>query len=69
MPLSSRELEVLTELSNGQSYEDIAETLEVSLDTVKSHMKRIFVKLGARNGAHAVGKAYRMGLLGGDDAA
>jgi two-component system nitrate/nitrite response regulator NarL len=69
MALSVREVEVLTELSHGQSYEDIADSLEITLDTVKSHLKRIFVKLGARNGAHAVGKAYRTGLLGGDDAA
>lgn len=69
MALSTREMEVLSELSHGLSYEDIAERLHITVDTVKSHMKRIFVKLGARNGAHAVGKGYRTGLLGGDDVA
>lgn len=64
MPLSPRELEVLEQLSRGHSYADVADILEISLDTVKSHLKRVFVKLGARSGAHAVGIAFRRGLLG-----
>lgn len=69
MPLSPRELDVLRQLSWGYSYLEIADLLDISLDTVKSHMKRIFTKLDANNGAHAVGRGYRLGLLGGDDAA
>lgn len=71
MSLSPREVEVLRLLSLGYSYSDIAQTLYISLDTVKSHCKRLFIKLDANNGAHAVGKAYRAGLLigGGGEAA
>lgn len=69
MPLSPRELEVLDQLSRGYSYADIAELLKISLDTVKSHLKRTFVKLGAKSGAHAVGIACRTGVLGGGGSA
>lgn len=71
MALSARELQVLSVLSTGASYEEIAARLFISVDTVKSHLKRIFVKLGAKTGAHAVGLGYELRILTprGDDAA
>jgi DNA-binding NarL/FixJ family response regulator len=55
--LSRREREVLGEVLSGYSNKAIAGRLHISEDTVKSHMKAIFRKLGARDRAHAVALA------------
>jgi DNA-binding NarL/FixJ family response regulator len=55
--LSRREREVLGEVLAGLDNKHIAERLCISEDTVKSHMKAIFRKLGARDRAHAVALA------------
>lgn len=52
--LSRREREVLGEMLAGLANKRIAERLCISEDTVKSHVKAIFRKLGARDRAHAV---------------
>jgi len=67
--LSRREREVLDELRLGLDNKAIAVRLCISEDTVKSHVKAIFRKLGARDRAHAValalGSAPPAGLAGG----
>lgn len=55
--LSPREREVLGEVLGGLDNKRIAERLCISEDTVKSHVKAIFRKLGARDRAHAVALA------------
>lgn len=45
--LTSREFSVLTELARGLSYNSIADKLEISLSTVKFHIKNIYIKLEA----------------------
>ncbi|MEP7026244.1 MAG: response regulator transcription factor [Actinomycetota bacterium] len=55
--LSRREREVLVEVLSGFGNKMIAGRLHISEDTVKSHMKAIFRKLGARDRAHAVALA------------
>jgi DNA-binding NarL/FixJ family response regulator len=52
--LSRREREVLGELIAGQDNKSIAAILNISEDTVKTHLKSIFRKLGARDRAHAL---------------
>ncbi|MGY1833934.1 LuxR C-terminal-related transcriptional regulator [Blastococcus sp. SYSU DS0510] len=54
VPLTRRESDVLDELVQGQSNRRIGENLFISEDTVKSHVKAILRKLGARDRAHAV---------------
>ena len=61
--LSPRELQVLTLLSTGHSREDIALCLGISVETVKSHTKNIFLKLDAPSSVAAVGRAYELGIL------
>ena len=61
--LSPRELQVLTLLSTGHSREDIALCLGISMETVKSHVKSIFLKLDAPSSVAAVGRAYELGIL------
>lgn len=61
--LSHRETAVLRSLVGGSSYKMIAHELGISLETVRTHIKRIYVKLKVHNGAEAVAKALRSGLV------
>jgi len=60
--LTAREGEVLALIAQGLSNTEICERLFVSQATVKSHVNRIFAKIGARDRAQAVGYAYRAGI-------
>ncbi|MFL5657717.1 MAG: LuxR C-terminal-related transcriptional regulator [Ktedonobacteraceae bacterium] len=61
--LSERELEVLRELAQGASNQEIAETLVLSIKTVKHHVSNMLAKLGAGNRTQAVAQARSLGLL------
>jgi DNA-binding NarL/FixJ family response regulator len=60
--LSAREQEVLTLLVKGYSYKMIAADRQISIDTVRSHIKKIYEKLHVRSMTEAVSKAMREGL-------
>jgi LuxR family maltose regulon positive regulatory protein len=62
-PLSERELEVLQLIAQGDSNQEIADQLVITLDTVKRHVTHIFEKLGVRNRVQAVAKARALDLL------
>jgi LuxR family maltose regulon positive regulatory protein len=66
---SSRELEVLRELCNGRSNKAIGQFLDMSENTVKFHLKRIFKKLGAESRAGAMTAALQKNLVIPDDGA
>ena len=61
--LSSRELEVLSLVANGQSNKDVGEALGLSALTVKSHLARIARKLGTGDRAEMVMVALRAGAI------
>jgi DNA-binding NarL/FixJ family response regulator len=61
--LSGREVEVLGLVAQGKSNKDIAGELWISEATVKSHLLRIYDKLGAKDRASAVVAAMRRGIL------
>ena len=60
--LSSRELEVLGLIALGNSNQQIAEQLFISLHTVKTHARRIHSKLGVERRTQAVAMAKKLGL-------
>jgi two-component system NarL family response regulator len=62
--LSPRELDVLRLAANGNSNRLIGETLNISEQTVKTHMSAILVKLGAGDRTHAVTLALKRGYIG-----
>jgi DNA-binding NarL/FixJ family response regulator len=61
--LTVREREVLVQVAGGHSNDEIAERLEVSPLTVKTHVNRSMAKLGARDRAQLVVIAYESGLV------
>lgn len=61
--LTPRELSVLRLASKGQSNRAIADTLNIAEDTVKSRMRNIMSKLGAKDRTHAVTIAMQRGFL------
>ena len=63
--LSPRETDVLRLLAEGQGVSAIARTLFVSESTAKTHISKIYEKLGAANRAQAIMNAIRAGLLTG----
>src|SRR3954466_4384572 len=63
LTLTERELQVLRGMADGKSNAEIGRELFVSEDTVKTHARRLFRKLGARDRAHAVAAAFRAGLV------
>lgn len=62
-PLTARELEVLQAIALGRSNGEIARDLVISELTVKSHVGRIFTKLGLRDRPAAIVYAYDNGLV------
>lgn len=61
--LSQREREVLRLVANGATNREIAATLEVGEETIKTLLARIFAKLGVKRRAEAVSEAHSKGLL------
>ncbi|MCL3859971.1 response regulator transcription factor [Actinotalea sp. K2] len=61
--LTRRELEVLAGMSHGRSNSQIGSDLYLSEDTVKTHARRLFRKLGAADRAQAVAIGLRQGLI------
>ncbi|WP_156036389.1 LuxR C-terminal-related transcriptional regulator [Blastococcus sp. URHD0036] len=63
VPITPRELTVLTDLPAQLTLEEIAARHQVSVNTVKTHVRSIYQKLGAANRRDAVATARRWGLL------
>jgi DNA-binding NarL/FixJ family response regulator len=61
--LSAREKEVLTSLAEGNNYQEIADRLFISVDTVRHHIRNIYRKLHVHSQSEAVAKAIRKGLI------
>lgn len=61
--LTTREREVLIAIANGFTLDEIAKVHDVTRNTVATHVKRIYAKLGIGNRAEAVQAAQRIGLL------
>jgi DNA-binding NarL/FixJ family response regulator len=61
--LTPKEKEVLTSLSKGNSYKMIASEHEISLDTVRSHIRKIYEKLHVHSQTEAVSKAINEKLV------
>jgi DNA-binding NarL/FixJ family response regulator len=63
--LTPRELEILTELSRGYRYKEIADRLKIGIETVRTHVHHIYEKLHVQSRTEAVVKFLQ--TQGGDD--
>jgi DNA-binding NarL/FixJ family response regulator len=61
--LTSREKDILASLSNGNSYKMIGSEFDISLDTVRTHIKHIYKKLQVHSQTEAVSKAINEKLV------
>lgn len=64
LKLTSRELQIIASLSDGDSNSEIAKKLFLSEATIKSHLASIYRKLEVGNRTQAVRRAHELGLLG-----
>jgi LuxR family maltose regulon positive regulatory protein len=62
-PLSEREIEVLRLMAEGYKYQEIAERLVVSINTVRHHTRNVYGKLDANNRTQAIGRAKELNIL------
>lgn len=62
-PLTQREIEVLTLLTEGQTYSQVARALGIGVGTVQSHVKNIYRKLDVTSKTEAATRALQEGLL------
>ena len=63
LSLTPREQDVLRSLSRGHSYQQVADSLKVSLHTVRDHIRRVYRKLHVHSAAEAVSRAVRERLI------
>lgn len=63
LQISKRELEVLNLLATGKSNDEIAQTLYVSRNTIKTHIANLYQKLEVKRRTQAVDKAKSYGIL------
>jgi DNA-binding NarL/FixJ family response regulator len=61
--LTAREREVLVLVARGLTNREIASALSVTVETIKTHVKRIFTKIGVHDRAQAVIAAYEARLV------
>jgi DNA-binding NarL/FixJ family response regulator len=61
--LTKRELQVLESLSRGAGYAEVANDLGVEINTVRTHVRALYSKLGVENRAEAVNLGWSQGLL------
>jgi len=61
--LTKRELEILIHISKGLNYEEIAGVLNISYNTVSTHIKRVYRKLHVSSRSEAVYEAEQLGLI------
>jgi len=62
-PLTPRELDILRSLSKGNSYKLIAAEFDISIETVRTHIKKIYDKLHVHSQTEAVAKALKEKLV------
>lgn len=62
--LTARELQILRHISQGKTNPQIARELFLATDTVKTHSRKLFRKLGVHSRSAAINAAWRRGILG-----
>jgi len=61
--LTARELDLLREFALGKSYQEAAESMQISLTTVQTHTRNLYRKLGVKSSLRALSRAKEHGLI------
>ena len=61
--LSPRERQILVMIAAGEDNQSIAQELSLSVETIKANVRKVLVKMGARNRTHAVHIAHEWDIL------
>lgn len=61
--LTRRQAEVIGHVAMGETLEEVGKALYISRNTVRTHLKDVLERLGARNRVHAVAIAFEKGIL------
>jgi DNA-binding CsgD family transcriptional regulator len=61
--LKERELQILRLIAEGKTYQEIGNTIYISLNTVQSYIRQIYHKLDVHSGLEAVARARELGLI------
>jgi DNA-binding NarL/FixJ family response regulator len=61
--LSEREMDVLRQLVEGHSYKQIAAVLNVSIDTVRTHLRHVYRKMQVHSAGEAISRAIKSGVV------
>jgi DNA-binding CsgD family transcriptional regulator len=61
--LTPQQLRVVELISHGKTYIEVSEAMDISPDTVRSHMREIRLRLGVHSMAHAVATLLRDGVI------
>lgn len=59
----ARNLDLLHRLANGDTTAEIAAAHSLSIDTIKSHLRALYIEYGAKDRTHVVAIGYQLGLL------
>lgn len=62
-PLDGRDLEFLRAIAQGKSNAQIGRETFLGVNTIKTHLKRVYATMGVHNRAHAVYVAVKLGLI------
>jgi DNA-binding CsgD family transcriptional regulator len=63
VPLTTRQIHIVELIAEGMSNKEIADAILTTEDTVKTHIRRAFRKMNAKDRAHLVALAFRVGVL------
>lgn len=61
--LTAQQLAVLQKIANGYTYQEIADTLGLSISTIRTHIQKLYAKLNVQTGSEAVAKAKTVGII------
>lgn len=61
--ITKRNIQIIQLMANGLTLIEVAQTLRISINTVKAHLRRIYVLTGVQNSNELIAWGFRNGLI------